>query len=172
MPNGDQFNTGSTVIIILAISKAVELLTSMGQIILLYSRYYYVMFLMTIGTAIIAILLNLWLIPLYGIKGAAIATAITIIIQQLIIGVTLYTRLGIHSFTLTQLKTSLLMIAALGLNYVLPTFDNAWLDTSVRTFIVGGIFVWVLYKTKWSEEMNRVINNLIQRVKDRNFKHY
>ncbi|MBX2985400.1 MAG: polysaccharide biosynthesis C-terminal domain-containing protein [Bacteroidia bacterium] len=172
MPNGDQFNTGSTVIIILAISKAVELLTSMGQIILLYSRYYYVMFLMTIGTMIIGIFLNLWLIPLYGINGAAVATATTIIIQQIIIGVTLYTRLGIHSFTLTQLKTSLLVIAVLGLNYVLPTIDNAWLDASLRTFIAGGMFVWVLYKTKWSEEMNRVINNLIQRVKDRNFKHY
>ncbi|MCO6494271.1 MAG: polysaccharide biosynthesis C-terminal domain-containing protein [Bacteroidetes bacterium] len=172
MPNGDKFITGKMVIMVLAFSKAIELLTSMGQIIVLYSRYYFVMFLMTIGTAVIGIFLNLWLIPLYGITGAAVATAITIIIQQLVIGLTIYLKLGFHSFTLTQFKTALLFAAIFGLNFLLPNLPNVWVDATVRTMLMAGAFVFVLYKTKWSEDTNNIIDNLIKRIKDRNFKHY
>lgn len=172
MPNGDLYIGGTAVIYILAISKCIELITSMGQVIIMYSRYYYITLLMTIVTAVIGILLNLLLISVYGLTGAAIATAITIIIQQIIIGITIYTKLGFHSFTITQLKTAFLFIIAIGVNFIIPTLTNAWLDISVRTVVIAGIFILVLYKAQWSTETNQIINNLIRRVKDRNFKPY
>ena len=170
MPNGENYVSGKDVLILIAIAKAIEMTTCMGQIVIMYSKFYYVLFLMTVGTSILGIYLNLWLIPSYGIFGAAIATFIALMIQQIIIIVSIYVKLKIHSFTLPMLWLTLLFVAILGLNSLLPPFSNHWVDALVRTLIMLSLFVFILFKLQINQEANRLILLIIKRIKSGNFK--
>jgi O-antigen/teichoic acid export membrane protein len=170
LPNGENYVSGKDVLLLIAIAKAIEMTTCMGQIVIMYSKFYYVLFLMTVGTSILGIYLNLWLIPSYGIFGAAIATFIALMIQQIIIIVSIYVKLKIHSFTLPMLWLTLLFLAILGLNSLLPPFSNHWVDALVRTLIMLSLFVFILFKLQINQEANRLILLIIKRIKSGNFK--
>ena len=54
--------------------------------------------------AVLNLVLNLLLIPAFGIVGAAVASAISLISWNLILAVLVYRRLGIHSTALGQIR--------------------------------------------------------------------
>jgi len=172
IPNGQNYMAGKFVIVVIAISKCIEMIGGVGNIIVLYSRFYYIMFLMTVGTTIFGVYLNLWLIPIHGILGAAYATGITVLIQQLIIIFAIYGKLKIHSFTMPLFWLTLLFGAVFGINYFVPVLPNVWLDMAFRSIVFPGLFVALVYFSKLSPETNQLIVNIIKRVKSGNFKPY
>jgi len=54
--------------------------------------------------AVLNLVLNVLLIPAYGIVGAAVAAAISLISWNLILAALVYRRLGIHSTALGQIR--------------------------------------------------------------------
>jgi O-antigen/teichoic acid export membrane protein len=55
-------------------------------------------------SAIITILLNLLLIPRWGLEGTAVATASTTVLWNILMAVLLYKRLGIHCTALGRIS--------------------------------------------------------------------
>ena len=172
IPNGQNYISGKFVIAVIAISKCIEMLSGVGNIIVLYSRFYYIMFLMTVGTTVFGVYLNLWLIPIYGILGAAYATGITVLIQQLIVILAIYGKLKIHSFSGSMLWLTLFFSGVFGLHFLIPFMSNVWIDLTVRSIVFPGLFIALVYFSKLSLETNRVIENILKRIKSGNFKPY
>lgn len=170
MPNGERYISGISVIVLISIAKALEMTTITGQVIVMHSRFYYILFVMTVLTTLLGIYLNLWLIPGLGIMGAAIATFITIIAQQLIVVLSIWFKLKIHPFTISLLWLSLLFIGVLSGHFVLPGLGPPVIDLILRSFLFPFLFIWGVYKLKVNSETNQFIDNVIQRIKDRNFK--
>lgn len=170
IPNGQEYSSGKQVLLFIAVAKTIEMITCMGQVVIMYSRFYYVLFLMTIGTSVVGVMLNLWLIPLYGIEGAAVATLITLMLQQLIMVVTIYYKLRIHSFTMPLLWLTVIGVGVLGCHHLLPYMGNKWLDAGIRTLVFPTAFLWIMYKLRLNQEANRLIMLIGNRIKDRNFK--
>jgi O-antigen/teichoic acid export membrane protein len=170
MPNGKDFIDGKYVIAIIASAKCFEMISGSGYQILLYSKFYYVSFIMTVTSAIFGIYLNLWLIPLFGINGAALATALVLIFQQLLINGSIFLNLKIHPLSWPILWLTLIFLFVLFLNYLLPVLPNVWLDIAVRSSIFPGLFVLIVYKLKLSEDANKLIRDVINRIKNLDFK--
>jgi hypothetical protein len=75
--------------------------------------------------------------------------------------------MNIHPFTLQTLW--LLMIGAdmFILNMLIPTIANIYLDIILRSAIVMGLYLLLIYRLHISEEMNNTMRVVLDRIKTR-----
>ena len=92
---GDEFKRGSTVLMILAVGQFVNVTTGSVGFLLMMSGNERLMRNILVFSALLSVVLNIWLISDYGIIGAAIGTAIVLSIQNLIAMITVRVKLKI-----------------------------------------------------------------------------
>ena len=175
LPNGDLYRKGKYVILILGISKVIFTTLNISGSVLSYSNYYYYSLLLSFLLTGIAIILNLFLIPLYGMEGASFATLISyalIFILQLAL---VKWKVGVNVLTWNHLIIVVGMIMLFVANffwnrYLTPviqiSFDNSLLatiiDCIIRTALFGSISLVALYFSRISEEINGIIRKILK----------
>jgi O-antigen/teichoic acid export membrane protein len=92
---GAQFSGGAAILSILALGQFVNVATGSVQQVLMMCGYEHLLRNVAIICAILMILLNLMLIPLLGVLGAALATASVMIFQNLLVASLVWRFLGI-----------------------------------------------------------------------------
>lgn len=164
MPNGDAFREGKYVILFIGLSKVFDLLTGVNAAIMGNSKFYYYGIYFVFLLAGIAIFLNNLFIPIYGIVGVGIATAISIFIYAGSITFFVKIKTGLHPFSIKTLQLLLVSIAAFMLNLVIPVFENIFVDIFVRSTIVLGVYSAINLMAKTSEEMNNTLLVLFKKI--------
>lgn len=170
MPKGEIYVLGRSVVLVIAFTKAIEMLFGSSLSIMLYSKYYKLTFYISIVIALIGIFLNFLFIPKFGLLGAALSTASIIILQEIIFYFTILFKLKFHPFSMPLLWLSLIFIGVLSLNYLLPPFSNPWLDASVRSIVFPGLFLSLVLYFKLSPDIQKLLTDIWNRVKAGNFK--
>ena len=102
--NKPQFTKGIWVVLIISLSKLIELALGTGNAILVNSNYYKIFFYLSLAMAVTVIFLNKWLIDLIGIDGAALATLIVVFMYSTIKIFYIKAKLKIQPFQLTTIK--------------------------------------------------------------------
>ncbi len=164
MPNGEAFRAGKYVILFIGLSKVFDLLTGVNSAIMGNSKFYYYGIYFMFLLAGIAIFLNNLFIPMYGIVGVGMATAISIFIYASSITFFVKVKTGLHPFSLKTVQLLIISIAAFLLNLVIPSFENIFVDMIVRSTIVLGVYSVINLMAKTSEEMNSTILILLKKV--------
>lgn len=164
MPSGEIFKQGKYVILFIGLSKIFDLLTGVNSSILANSKYYYYGLYFMFLLAGVAIVLNYLLIPIYGIVGVGIATAISIFIYASCITFFVKIKIGLHPFSLKTLQLLLIAVFSFLLNLVIPSFENIFVDIIIRSTLILGVYSAVNLITKTSEEMNSTILVLINKI--------
>ncbi len=82
---GDEFTAGYPIMFILAIGILVHALAGQAEYLLNMLGYQYYVASVYLGTLFANLLFNIALVPLWGLKGAAISTSITLALQGLIL---------------------------------------------------------------------------------------
>lgn len=101
---GDEFVIGKIVLIYIALGQLINALSgSVGTLLSMTGHQAVVRNIIWV-TVIINVSLNYTLIPIYGIEGAAIATAISLAFQNIIMVLFAYRKLGINTFFTFRLK--------------------------------------------------------------------
>ncbi len=95
---GDQFKQGSTVLIILAIGQFINVATGSVGYLLMMTGNERLMRNNLLFCVILGLLLNSWLVPEYGILGAAVAAALILSTQNLIAMLLVWRELKISIF--------------------------------------------------------------------------
>ncbi|MEI8205186.1 MAG: polysaccharide biosynthesis C-terminal domain-containing protein, partial [Bacteroidota bacterium] len=157
IPNGNTYVAGKYVILFIGLSKLFDAATGFNASILILSRYYYYMLFFIFLLSGLTIATNLWLIPLYGINGTAIATAISIFLYNAILTFFIWWRLKSQPFSLNMLKIVAVFLLTLGLNYFLFHISNPILDGIVRVIIALLVYGSAAYFLKISPEMNALL---------------
>jgi O-antigen/teichoic acid export membrane protein len=101
---GSAFTAGQRALTILSIGKILSVMMGLPGMILIMTGYERDAARAIGLSAIITILLNLVLIPRWGLEGTAIATASTTILWNILMAVLLYKRLGIHCTALGRIS--------------------------------------------------------------------
>lgn len=164
IPKKEIYSTGKWVIILLGLSKLMDMATGISYEIMAYSKYYKMMFVMLLFIGIFSFAGNYWLIPPYGINGAAAATLmatmvfcfIRIIMVKRLFQVTPFSK---QMGKLTMLFVILCLIYTLTQGYLKglhPLLSMAIWGSYTLVFLVGGIY-WL----KVSVEANAVIDRSI-----------
>ena len=100
------------------------------------------------------IALNVFLIPTFGAVGAAIASASSFAVIEVIMTIKLYTSSGIHPFTRTYLKLTILSVLLVVVFYII---ENLFIVTSWTCLTLFSLFLLIygmsiLYTRTFDEE--------------------
>jgi O-antigen/teichoic acid export membrane protein len=111
----------------------------------------------SLSLAVFTIVTNYIFIPIYGIEGAAAATAISIVLFNIIRFFYVYSKLKIQPFDWNILKITLILLLALLVGETLPDLSNVFLDTIYRSVLISLVMASLIYFFKVSEDINRLI---------------
>ena len=165
MPNGEIYRTAKYVILFIGAAKLFDAVTGINSAILGYSKYYYYSLLFIFVLAIISVINNLLFIPIYGVVGAAIATAVSIFLFNACMVLFVWWKLKIQPFSRGTLKSLLAVGMVLGLNLLLKEMANPWIDALIRSALSIVIFVAAVYFLKPSDDINDLANNILSRIR-------
>lgn len=175
LPNGQQYATGKWVVLILAISKLINISFGIGTSSLGYTRWYYTSLFFTLFLLMLTIVLNNFLIPICGIEGGAWATLLSTIIYLPLMLLYIKWRVGTYPVSKGQLKVLTLGLLMFGLNYLMivvvgklitePSLVFRIAEAIIRTGFVGGFGLLVIYQWKVSPDVNELILKGIRMLK-------
>ena len=176
LPNGAQYAAGKWVVFFLCMNKMVQTSLALPGSALSYSKYYYWSLAFTLVMTVVAIILNNWFIPIWGMNGAAIATLCATIINLLIVLPFVRIVLHISPFSTPQLKVIaviaiLFILNAVWVRFLTPYFMRlSWgpiwkgtLDRGLCTLLLVVIGMAMVYFWDISDSVNEEIRRLLGR---------
>ena len=150
LPNGATFATAKYVVLILGVSQLVLGTFTICLTALNYSRYYAFSLILSLVLTVSAIMLNNYLVPLYGMEGAALSNLISYGLYFVLIIATVVPLGRFHVVDRRWAYILLLLAAVFGLNLLwqacLPAM-NIWLDSICRSAVLLGGGAWIAYKS-------------------------
>ena len=163
LPNGDTYGTARAVVLVLSISQLIMATFSICLTAINYSRYYAYSLLLSLILTVSAILLNNYLVPRYGMDGAAWSNLLSYGLYFALTLITLRLTCHFHMVNRQWFYILLLIVALFVLNTLwqmyLPAL-NIWLDSLLRTVVLLGGGAFIAYKTKLSPEINALLHNV------------
>ncbi len=163
LPNGQTYATARSVILILGVSQLILATFSICLSALNYSRYYIFSLLYSFILTVSAIILNQYLIPLYGIQGAAMSNLLSYALYFVLIVTTLYITMRTQPLSRNLLGTVLLLAAVLIINYLWTRYwpiDNIWVSSIVRSTVLGGSTLAIAYFAQLSPDLHALLHKI------------
>ena len=178
IPNGNVYDEAKLVVLILSIVKIINTSLNVGATILSYSKYYYYSLLFTVILTITAIYMNIKLIPLLGMEGAALASLISYIVYYIFLLTFVSWKIKVSPLSMRELYTLLIILSLFAIDWLLQTYISKYiitvfnveligiiLDSVVRTSFLSIIGIVIIYKSKISKQVNDIIDKLLSMLK-------
>ena len=150
--------------IFLGIARWIDASTSVNEHVITYSKWYHFNLIAILILAVVGVLLNIWLVPIYGIEGAGLATLISLSLYNLAKVLFAGFTFSIWPFGKTTYEIAFVIILCTVLVYYLPLFDIWWLDILWRgglLTILTGVYAW------WrapSPEAKKLMQTMVSKV--------
>ncbi len=157
----DSFTLAKYVVLILGISRLIDLATGANGVIIGNSRHYRFSLYANIGLVVIVILLNVVLVPVYGIIGAAIALGSSVALSNSVMIYFLWRVERIQPFTKTHLVVLVFFISVFGLLGT-PFNIGIWKDLILRNLlflIMVGVFMFYVRPV---DEINNLLKGILR----------
>jgi O-antigen/teichoic acid export membrane protein len=152
-----EYASGKMVILYISAGYTFEMATGINQVIISNSKFYRYDALFVLTMVVVIIICNFIFIPLYGITGSAIATAITGVIGNSLRCLLLYNKYNMQPYTINTVKLIFIGIVAFLPGYFIPALDNLYMDIFVRSAVTGLLFLLLLLKMEAAPELNQKI---------------
>lgn len=161
-----EYSAGKYVILYIGLGQLFDMLTGVNTEIIASSKYYRYNTYFISSLIVFVIVFNLWLIPIYGITGAAMASAIAMVIYNLVRFVFLNGKLNFQPLNSKSLITVLLGLVCYAIMYYLfPLFDNPYWGIMLTGGTLTIIYWLPAYLLKVSEDVNQTINNILNKLR-------
>jgi O-antigen/teichoic acid export membrane protein len=158
-----EYESGKYVILFISAGNLIDMGTGINSIIVLTSKHYRYDALFMFLVVLITILANYALIPVYGITGSAIATAITVATYNILRGVLLFYKYKMQPYDINTIKLIAIAMTAFIIGYFIPQLNNLSIDIGVRSGIVALLFILLILKTESSPDLNQKIRKNLKR---------
>ena len=141
VPNREIYQTGKWVVFIIALGKLVDVAFSLNSEILVFSCYYRFNLILTVSMSVLLVAANYFLIPVLGIEGAAIGSAVVMLGYNGVKYAYLKWKLQLDPFSMETLKIIAVgIISVLGL-YLSPNLNSPFLSLFITSGIIIAVFV-------------------------------
>jgi len=158
-----EFSGGLYVVFLVGLAKLSDNLIGNNNAILFNSDYYRVVLILGALLALMAVVMNIVLIPSYGINGAAFATFFAIIIYNILKLWFVYIKFKMQPFSINTLKTLGLIIGFIGLFYFWDFSFHPIVNIGLKSLIVGLIYGITVYLLNFSEDISGILNKWFKR---------
>lgn len=165
IPNAGAYRGGMEVVLLIGLGKLSDMAFGANGEIIVMSKYYRFNVFSVALLAILTIVLNLILIPILGIKGAALASLCAMLVFNLTKFIFIRYKLSMQPFS----HNTLVFLGLLGLtlvaNHFLPNLGNRYTDILVRSTMISSILLGGTLALKLSEELNELVSNLWRKMR-------
>ena len=165
IPKGEIYSQSFLVVVILGLTKLIDMVFSLNGEIIGYSKYYKFNLLSVLVLAVLAIVSNYYLIDLYGIEGAALASFGSILIFNLLKFTFIKVKFGLQPFTWRTLVIACLGVCVYFAGVYMPTFDHPVVSAIVRTALIIVLFATPVYFLKLSPDFNKMADTVTSKIK-------
>jgi O-antigen/teichoic acid export membrane protein len=168
MPKGDYYSQAKPLMLIFMLGRILENSLGLARTLML-SRFFRHQLVLTFLMGAINIALSLWLVQTMGILGVAIGTGVALLLFSVGKFVLLYRGLGANPYTWPLLWILLVGGGVYALQGLLSLPDGGLVLTlaamALRSLLIAGSFVGLVYWAGWSPQFNQVIDALIHRAR-------
>ncbi len=158
-----EYITGIWVFLFLMIGRIIDMYFGINGTILVNSKKYKYDILFTFILLILVFVLNCWLIPIYGIIGAAISTAVAMVVYNLCRMTFLFYSYKIHPFEKNQFYIISLFSGILILMTFTPQFsDFKLLVLIVKSTIAAILYFGVIILFRLNVDLNQYLDKILK----------
>lgn len=161
---GEDYGNMGIVVIILGVSKLVDLGTGLNSQLLLSSKHWKIEFVTNIFLVVMAAIFNYFLVKSYGIVGSAWATFIAFAIYNGVRFLLIYKLFKMQPFGPANLKALLIGVGAFVICWLIPFIGNVFIDTTLRSIAFVFMYGFLIVKMKISEDINAIYRKALNRV--------
>ena len=163
-----EYSAGKMVVIIICLGKLFDLATGLNGTILALSKHYIYDTYIMVGLIFITVALNYFLIPIYGMNGAAFALAIATVYYNLARYLMVLIKLGMQPFTFDLVKVIIVALVSWLTIRFLPEFGGSKMmsivDMAYRSVALTLLYGIIIYWSNISPELNGAMKNLWLKV--------
>lgn len=153
----EAYHKGATVAVIACVGGFLNIATGVNTSILFTSDKYiygtYLLFLLLV----VAVILNIFLIPTYGIEGAALATALSSVIYNALKYFIILKKFKMQPYDLSSLKILFVIAVAFLISYFSPSMNNAIVSMIMKSAVIIGVYGGLTYLLKIVPEFHKYI---------------
>ena len=151
-----EYSIARTSFYLLCFAKYIDMITGLNGIITVTSKKYkYDLYFMLV-LVIMTIVLNLVLIPIYGITGAALAAMISLVVYNLLRLIFVWYNFKMQPFTLDCLWVLLISIGTLAIVHFIPFIGNKYISICINSAVIGIIYMGCMLFFRFSPEINNM----------------
>ena len=155
-----KFQGGKWVVFYIAIAQLFSMANGINGTIIVNSKYYRYDLYTNVILVFVTITTNYLLIPEYGIDGAAMATAISVLLFNLIRLILIKVKMNMHPFSLQTIKTILLLFVMFFTLDFLPNSSYAFVDIIWKSIVVVILFIPAVMYFNLSEDITAIVKEL------------
>ena len=159
----EKYGEGIQIVFWIGLAKVFDALMGNSNAILYNSDYYRAILVMGIGLAILTILLNLWLIPNYGLHGAAIASFVAFFIYNIVKLFYIATKFKMTPFTAETFKVFLLLLVTASIFYYVQFPFYTLVNIAIKSVLILVLYVGILYRFQISEDVFGVLKRFLKK---------
>lgn len=160
----DGFQAGKWVLFFVGLARLAELSLGVGSGIITLSKSYLVDVYANAIFLVVAVISNYFLIQIYGITGAAIATALSLGVLNLSRFIFLKAKFKFDPYTWKSLVTVLLGCGSYLISTFIPIQENLIVDICLRSAAIVVLFVPLALILKLSEDVNALVSLALGRL--------
>ena len=158
----ENYRGGVFVVFIIGLSKYFDLILGNNNAIIFNSKYYKAVLFLGLLLAFLAITLNMFFIPRYGINGAAIATLISITLYSIAKLLFVVFKMKLYPFTYQTLVSFVISLVSFFVFYYWSFPFHPIISILLKSILVVLFYLFLSYKLKVSEDINTVIGKTLK----------
>ncbi|AZQ44240.1 oligosaccharide flippase family protein [Nonlabens ponticola] len=162
-----EFAVALPVLFFICIVKFTENVLGSNNAILYSTNLYQVTLWLGLALAVVAWLLNMWLIPLYGLTGAAIATCVAYVCYAFAKAVYVKIKLNMHPWTRETTVVLLVVVVLLVAFYFWDFPFDKYTNILLKSTLISLLYIASVYRLKLSSEINDLVHKGIEKIKRR-----
>lgn len=159
-----EYNTGLSIVLLIGLVKLVSNLIGNNNSILFNSNHYTFVLVLGVVNVIFAVVLNLFLIPIYGILGAAFATFVSFMLYDTFKVSFVYYKMKIHPFSKQTIYLLILISLFSFLFYFWEFPFHPLINIILKSLLIGSAYLYFCYTLSFSNEINQFVSQNFQKI--------
>lgn len=167
IPNGEDYAIGKWVVVIIGASRVIDMAAGANGELIVMSRYFSFNVIAIASLAVLTVLSNYLLIPVYGINGAALASLISMLCFNFVKMLFIYRKYKMQPFSWQTIVVLFIGLAGFAVGWAIPRLEHPFVDLLVRSVAVLIVYSGLVVSTGVSVDINTFLKQSISQIRNR-----
>ena len=161
----EEYLAGKYVILFIGLANLISMAGGLSSQIITNSKYYRFNGLFVIIYLVLTVTLNILLIPVLGIKGAAIAAMVSMLVFNILKFVYIYQKFKIQPYRQNHLRILLIGVITYIITSLLTYPESLILNIVTKSFLFSALFILLNYFSRTSEDFIELAEKYISLIR-------